>query len=280
MQKLYKYNGETLRTPLPLIKIPHTFNAVLSTETVYTCEVAGDVQACCANGNIVYYADVTNKTINAYNVLTDTLTSKSLSSIGHANGMAYCDLDNCVYIDVMSNGQILKVDGDSLELVSTITTSEIHYSVTWNRATREFYAYSGSTAIYVYDYDWTKLYDITLSTVPSGTHQAISTDGSFIYFVWLEGTSYYTNSAQHIYIYEMDGTLYKDVKPMCAEAEALAYNGYGDYYISICRGSSGYGKIEKVIPYTDVDVPTTNGTYVLKATVASGKITYEWVADT
>ena len=77
-------------------------------------------------------------------------------------------------------------------------------------------------------------------------------------------------------MYTLDGTFLKDVKPMCSEIESVAYNGYGEYFVITANGSSGYGKINRVIPYDSIDAPTTDGTYNLTATVASGKITYSW----
>ena len=276
---LYDINGNEMLPTLPKVKakVPPMFNSVLSTEQVYTCIPVGQVQSACANGNIIYYADITNKTINAYNVQTQELTSESLSSIGHGNGMTYCDEDNCVYIDVMDEyGTFVKVNADTLAYVGTFHTDEIHSSVAWNRATREFFTKKADGTIYVYDYEWNLLRQFMLGVIPEGTNQAIETDGTFLYFCWLEGTSYQVDNKQHINIYTLDGVFLKDVKPMCSEIESLCYNGYGDYYISNNKGSSGHAVLRKLVQYSAVDPPTSNGTYSLKATVNNGYITYGW----
>ena len=223
-------------------------------------------------------------TINKYDVLNDTLTSGSIPTIGHANGMTYCDVDGCVYVDTMTNNVILKIDGSTLSLLKSITVTYdnvTHYGVSWNRSAKEFYVRTGTALVQVFDHDFNYLRDITLSEWPStGTRQTVETDGTFLYLTWCEGTSYYTDSAQHIYIYTLDGEFLKDVKPYCAELETLVYNGYGDYYISICRSSSGYGQIRKVTNPLSADVPSTNGTYMLKATVTNNKATYTWESVT
>ena len=282
MKKLYKSDGSILcGLSTSKIKVPAIFDSVLSTENIYTCAVTGDVQSGCANGNVVWFANITNNTLYKYDIGTQALTSGSISGMGHANGMTYCDADNCIYIDTMNanQGTILKVNADTLSLVDTITHTDLHSSIAWNRSTQEFYAKQSNGNIIVYDHAWNKIRTFTLSNIPSGTNQSIETDGTFLYFAWLEGTSYYVDNKQHIYVYTLDGTFLKDIKPMCSEIESLAYNGYGDYYIITAHGSSGYGKLNKVIPYANVDVPATDGTYVLKATVNSGAITYEWVAE-
>lgn len=282
MKELYKSDGSVVcGISTSKIKVPSVFNSVLSVENVYTSAVAGDVQSGCANGNMVYFANITTNMIYAYNVLTQTLASASLSGLGHANGMTYCDKDNCIYIDTMnsSQGTILKIKADTLSLQDTITHSDLHSSIAWNRSTQEFYAKQSNGNIIVYDHEWNKLRTFTLSSIPSGTNQSIETDGTFIYFAWLEDTSYYVDNKQHIYVYTLDGTFLKDIKPMCSEIESLAYNGYGDYFIITAHGASGYGKINKVISYANVDVPAADGTYVLKATVSNGAITYAWIAE-
>lgn len=281
---VYDINGNALAGfQKARAKVPPLFEPVLSTEIVYTCAVKGDVQSCCANGNVIYYADITNKTINAYNVLTGTLSSNSMPTLGHANGMTYCDEDNCVYLDTQSSpGKLLKINGDTLELVDTINNEFSHSSVAWNRATREFYAKQGGSEgiVRVCDYNWNVLKTFTLSNIPNGTNQSIETDGTFLYFTWCEGTSYYVDNKQHIYAYTLDGVFLRDILPMCSELESLAYNGYGDYYISNCRGASNYGILRKVIPYSDIAAPTANGTYALKAVVSNGYVAYSWGALT
>lgn len=291
MQTFFDYLGNELELPTAKVKIPPVFTSVLSTEIVLTCPVVGDVQACCANGNMIYYADITNKTINRYDVLNDTLTSVSQPTIDHGNGMTYCDLDNCIYVATANSKDLLKINADTLALVDTLhpwhedpsteSTTWAYTSVCYNRSTKEFYFKCGASIFHIYDSDFNYLRRITLENHPAdSTGQSIETDGSCIYFVWCEGTSYYTDNRQHIYVYTLDGKFLKDVKPMCSEAESLAYNGYGDYYISCCRGSSNNGIIRKVVNPFGMDLPTTNGTYVLKATVSNGYISYAWTAET
>lgn len=260
------------------IKIPPVFASVLSTEVIYTSQVVGDVQSGCANANVLWFANITNGKVYRYDISSQALTSATVSGMGHANGMTYCDKDNCIYIDTMNSsvGTILKVGADDLVLKNTITHSQLHSSIAWNRSTQEFYAKQSQGTVLVFDYNWNHLRTITLSNIPTGTNQSIETDGSFLYFSWLEGTSYYVDDKQHIYVYTLDGTFLKDVKPMCSEIESVAYNGYGDYFVITAKGSSGYGKINKIISHDNIDVPTANGTYTLTATVASGKITYSW----
>lgn len=288
---IYDYQGTKIINDLSTgkVKVPPVFPNIVSSELVYTAVVVGDVQSCCANGNKVYYADITNETINRYDVDTGTLTSASQPTIGHANGMTYCPEDNCIYVATETTKNILKINADTLALVDTISVwhSDPQYSTDWNytaiaynRNLGVFYLKSAKV-FHIYDYNFNYLDRLGLENFPeSATTQSIETDGTFIYLCWLEGTSYYTDSKQHIYIYTLDGKFLKDVKPYASELESIAYNGYGDYYMSFCKSESGYGVIRKIVNPSSVDLPTTNGTYLLKVTINNGVVTYSWVAET
>lgn len=284
---LYDYLGNSIESATANVKVPQIFNAVLNTELVYTATVTGDLQSCCANGRYVYYADITNKTINRYDTISGTLTSQSQPTIGHANGMTYCPRDNCIYVATETTTNILKINADTLVLEDTIPVwhSDPQYSTDWkytaisyNRNLDVFYLKSAKI-FHVYDYNLNYIDRMELENFPeNATTQSIETDGTFIYLCWLEGTSYYTASAQHINIYTLDGKFLKDVKPYFGEIESIAYNGYGDYYLSFCKGASNYGIIRKVFNPLSADTPTANGTYSLKATVSNGIASFSWVS--
>lgn len=286
---LYDYLGNPIAvdgSSAGEVKIPPPFNSAISSEVVYTAAVAGDVQSCCAHGRYVYYADITNKTVNRYDVIDGTLLTVSQSAIGHANGMAYCDVDNCIYIATETTRNILKLNADTLSLLDTIPLwhedplypdgNWNYTAIAWNGNTKEFYLKSADI-FHVYSYDIQYLKRMPLENFPTGnTTQSIETDGSFIYLAWLEGSAYYQDAKQHLYIYTLDGKFLKDCKPYASEFESLAYDGYGGYYMSFCRGAAGYGVIRKIVEINTVDAPAQNGTYALMATVSSGAVTYTW----
>lgn len=285
---LYDYLGNPVITDGGAngeVKIPPPFNSTISSEVVYTATVNGNVQSCCANGKYVWYADITNQTINRYDTIAQELTSASLPTIGHANGMTYCPKDNCVYIATETTRNILKVNADTLALVESIPvwhedplyqTDWNYTAIAYNRNKDVFYLKS-TKVFHTYDYNFNYLSRMELENFPENdTTQSIETDGSFIYLCWLEGTSYYVDSAQHINIYTLDGKFLKDVKPYASEIESLAYNGYGDYYMSFCRGASSKGVIRKVVNPLSMDLPSANGTYSLKATISSGSASFVW----
>lgn len=285
---LYDYQGNPLETGTAKVKVPQIFNGILNSELVYTAQVAGDLQSCCANGRYVYYADITNNTINRYDTVGETLTSVSQPTIGHANGMTYCPKDNCIYVATETTRNFLKINADTLSLVDTFPVwhSDPQYSTDWNytavsynRNLGLFYTKSAKV-FHIYDYNFNYLDRLELENFPeNATTQSIETDGTFIYLCWLEGTSYYTASKQHINIYTLNGKFLKSVMPYFGELESLAYNGYGEYYMSFCKGSSNYGVIRKVVSPLSADTPTTAGTYLLKATVDDGIASFEWVAE-
>lgn len=293
MALLYDYQGNPVVNDLPTgkVRVPQPFNDVVSSEEVYVCQSSEDVQGCAANGNIVYYANIANNTINKYDIRTETLTSVSQPTIGHGNGATYCDKDHCVYVVSGTSRNILKIDGDTLALVDTVTpwhsdplypgdTSWNYTGIAWNRNLQVFYLKSADI-FHIYDYDFNYLGRLTLENFPTNvTNQAMGTDGIFIYYIFCEETSYNVDAKQHMYVYDLDGNFIKDVKPYIAEFEDLDYNGCGEYYISINQGSLGRGAIRKLTNPLSAIVPTTNGTYTLKATVSNSRATYSWESVT
>ena len=129
--------------------------------------------------------------------------------------------------------------------------------------------------------------DVTIPDWVSGTHYVrgnlvgyndkkyrCKTENSDITFTssnWAEMSTSY-----RMYKYaEIIGNGFSDSK---SNARALDWAGneylMGDLYVG-CNSDSTNGK--KIIAFPEP--PATNGTYVLKATVSSGTITYSWVAE-
>jgi len=251
LNSIYDVDGNTITNIYDVngSAIPfYSFDDSTTVTDIYTSSISSQPQGGCIDddGNVYICLYSAGKFLK-YNIGSGTLTQYSFtgSAYGHANGMAYNPNTNHVYVASMKDtGEVYEFD-TSCNLVDTLYAKDENgtvfncWNIAYDQTHRRFIAMSGGK-MYFMDDSFDYLSFVTYDENDwANTRQDIETDGVYVYCL-----SY---SANHIYVFDMQGNLVKDISNtgFSGEPESMCYDWTNDkYYI---EGKSSYVVIREVV---------------------------------